>query len=346
MPRYLAIVLASAVAVMLAGFYLMAPGLGPYDMNAAEKKSAAMEASLDAKDEKPGLFAMFVSTLQSELETARKQQLGEYLPKTPEGWKIQKTNHDEIVAFTMDYQLELDINDKSSLRRLSGWGGANMRPTADVKFVKGDKVIFLRLTHRKQTRVDPMNPKLARLLIGAPNEIQPLVLGGLNWTRALYPEERVLNAWASAGHDTAMGVLTNASIDDVEALLSGMDVHAFATLRGRTKDGKPVNAGNQWDGALASADPAKPMDVPDQGRNFVEGVGRDEDEPEPQGAQKSKPVNLLDALKARAGKEDEARVNRAKSGQGSSNGSFQRRAGTFGSNCSQGNGAKFCSTSK
>lgn len=346
MPKYLAIVLACAVVVMMAGFYLMAPSLGPYDLSAADEKLAAQDTSVTEPKEK-NLLGMFMATLQSELEVARKQQLGEYLPKTPEGWKIEKTHHDELVKFTLDYKLKLTINDKSSMRRLSGAGGAQMSPTADVKFVRDDKVVFLRLATRKVTREDPIKATRARLFIGGDGAERGILLGGLEWTQIDYPEVELINAFARVGHDTAIGVLTNASVEEVETLLSGMDLDEFGALRGRTKDGKPVSGGNlAGDGSTDAGDTMVTANAPDPNHNFADGNsarGWDDEEEEPQGAQRSKPVNLLDAIKARAGKDDGPKINRARSNGGSGGGSFQRKAGTFGANCSKSNGAKFCS---
>ena len=345
MPKYLAVVLAGAVVVMMAGFYLMAPSLTPYDMASAERALASKEAEATAPKQKKGILSALMATVQTELETARKQYLGEHLPKTPDGWKIEKTHHDEIVAFTLDYQLDLTLNDKSSMRRLSGWGSTTGARPADVKYTNGDKVIFLRLVGRQRTSDTPLRTATARLFIGREGSKETMQLADLSWERYVYPGTDLINIATPVGYDTAIGIFTNASVEDVETLLSGMDIAAFAGLRGLDKDGKPPieMATVPVETLGGSTDNASMRSRADTGENMIAGLGdsaAEDEEPEPQGAQRSKPKNLLGALLSGGSeKAKKTKINRDRSGSGES---FKRKAGTFGSNCAKANGAKFC----
>lgn len=348
MPRYLAIVLGGACVVMLMAFYLMAPAMQPYNLDSTAQREAAARQEVSNPDE-TGVMAILMERVGTNLELARHQYLGEHLPETPDGWQIEKTNHDEIYKFTLDYKLELDLNDRSSVRRLTGWGSTTMARNTDVKYTKGDKVIFVRLTGRQHTKDDPVGAYNSRIFNGRPTEtVDDYELAGLTWRASFFEGVDIMNMTANVGHDTAIGIFTNASPSEVFELMQGMDLMAFAAERGLDKDGNPAtNDGKQnyINAATMTAEPPENIRAP--GDNFMAGLTEEGDEIETaavepnavnQRPNKSKPTNLLDALLAGAEKEKETKINRPKAGGGS----FERKSGSFSSGCDQAKGAKFC----
>ena len=339
MPKYLAVVLAAATLALIGGLYMMAPSMGPFDMNKAANQEVQRADRLE--NPKPrGLFAMFKDKVDRKLEIARNQYLGEHLPETPDGWAIAKTNHDEIVDFTVDYKLKLTINDKSSVRRLAGWGGTTLARATDVKYVKGDKIIFVRLVGRQKTSETALTTAQARLFHGAVQRSYTTDTMGLSWEGYAYENVGLINIAAITGHDTAIGIFTNASLADVNALLRGMDIVAFGAVRGLGDNGQPAPKADNPYINLAELNADGSSIGPDT--NLVEGIASADDGAAVGETGATSPRNLLDTLLSNSGsdKPSQPEVNRRKSSGG---GSFQNKAGSFSSNCKSGAGAKFCS---
>ncbi|MEM9851566.1 MAG: hypothetical protein AAF761_06175 [Pseudomonadota bacterium] len=342
MPRYLAVVLASACAVMVAGFYLMAPAAKPYDLDKTNREMAETRDRLDAGGQAPGMLAALWSKVDGQFETARHVFLGEFFPATPTGWQIAATNHGEIVDFTVDYKLKLTLNDKKSLRSLAGAGGAaQLTRSQDVKFVRGDKVIFLRLSARQKTREKPANPNFSWLFIGAHRDGPAESIAGLTFQRRVYENASIINLTAQVGHDTTMAVLTNAPMADVRMLLSGMDMAAFAARRGLDENGNPAGPiPAAIDGELKAIETGDVEPAAAPRGNMVAGLGRDATETAAASSDEA-PKNLLTALMKKSQQEEKAavKIRRAPSGGGFASAG----GGGFTSKCQSASGAKFCS---
>ncbi|MEM7441559.1 MAG: hypothetical protein AAF393_18410, partial [Pseudomonadota bacterium] len=177
--------------------------------------------------------------------------------------------------------------------------------------------------------------------------VEGFELAGLTWERYDYPDRDLLNMVAPVGHDTAVGVFTNASLDEVFDLFQGMDLMAFAAVRGLDKNGNPPTGDDVATYVNAATRDVRPdVELRAPGENFVSDLDTSEDEETANSSgssAKKKPKNLLAALLAGKDSEDEdaeaqQEAEKPKAGAGA----FERKSGSFTSACDRSNGAKFC----
>lgn len=359
MDRQIAFILAGATPALGFGGYLMNASTGEYDLNKSAKNETARVERLEKDDDKgQGLFAALLEKANVKMETARNVYLGEHFPETPDGWVLKKTHHDEIVDLTVDYKMKLDINDKSSLRRLSGWGGQSMARTTDLAYRKDDTVVFVRLTFANKKLKSPLSIAHSWLFIGSYTEGPDLLINGATFKTRQCEGTDLINIASQTGYYTGIGIFSNASLAEVEKLLNGMDLCKFASLTGNP-EGAPVVPfltkkepglqamstidseviGTEKEEAVKSVPKASPkgklLDGLSSG-DEVEEVETAEDKP------KKKRKNLLSSLLGGDdGEGNEIRKKRKKSGDEKTGSSFQK-VGNFTSRCQSGQGAKIC----
>lgn len=361
MDRQIAFILAGATLMLGFGGYLMTESMGEYDLDKSAKNDAARVERLEAKadDNKgPGLFAALLEKANVKMETARNVYLGEHFPETPDGWVLKKTHHDEIVDFTVDYKLSLDLTDKSSMRRLTGWGGQSMARTTDLAYRNGDKVIFMRLTFANKKLKNPLNAVHSWLFNGSFSKGPEITLAGARFKTRQYAGTELINIAAETGYYTGIGIFTNASMAEVETLLNGMDMFKFASLTGHPEGGAIVPFLNTGDGGLqamstveadvigsANEDTVKAAPKASPKGNLLDGLdGSDDAEVVEQAkeAPKKKRKNLLSSL---LGDDDEEGISirkKVRSKKSEKKESSFQKIGNFTSNCQSGNGAKIC----
>ncbi|WGI21576.1 hypothetical protein [Amylibacter sp. IMCC11727] len=362
MDRQIAFILAGATLMLGFGGYLMTSSMGEYDLDKSAKTEKARVERLSEPEENkgPGLFAALMEKASVKLETARNVYQGEHFPPTPEGWVLKKTHHDEIVDFTVDYKLDLDITDKSSMRRLSGWGGQSMARTTDLAYHKGDKVIFMRLAFANKPIKKPLSNVHSWLFNGRFTKGDDIVLAGATFETRHYEGHELINIASETGHYTGIGIFTNASMAEVESLLDGMDLYAFASQTGNPDAGssvvpflkgskgglKPVSMISTDDAELAKSDDLEVVRRPKASPtgNMLDGLDAQEEDvdmAEETAKPKKKRKNLLSSLLGGDDDEVAIRINRKKKSGNKSGGSFQK-VGNFTSRCQSGGGAKIC----
>ena len=363
MDRQIAFILAGATLALGFGGYLMYSSMGEYDLDkSAKKEQARVErlASADTDEKGPGLFAALLDKATTKLETSRNVYQGEYFPPTPDGWVLKKTYHDEIVDMTVDYKLDLDLMDKSSMRRLSGWGGQNLARSTDLAYRKGDKVIFMRLVFANKPIKKPLSNAHAWLFDGSFREGPEMILGGATFETRQHKDSDLINIAAETGHYTAIGVFSNASLAEVESLLDRMDMYAFASQTGNPDAGSSVvpflkssEGGLQAVRTLETVDvdalagpvrKAEPKRSPKG--NMLASLSGDaeEDTVEAEEKPKNPRKNLLSSLLG-GGDDDATLLARLKiKGQPkeAQKGSSFQKIGNFTSRCKSGAGAKVC----
>jgi hypothetical protein len=361
MDRQIAFVLAGATLALGFGGYLMTANMGEYDLDKSAKNDAARLERLDesANGKKgPGLFAALLDKAAVKMETARNVYLGEHFPEIPDGWFLRKTHHDEIVDFTVDYGLELDITDKSSMRRLAGWGAQSLVRTTDLAYRKDDKVIFMRLTFANKKLKKPLSSVHSWLFNGNFSKGEDIILAGAIFKQRQVQGTDIINLAAETGYYTGIGILSNASLAEVETLLNGMDMFTFASLSGNPEGGSVVpflktkepglQAMNTIDADVIESErtnmvKAAPKASPKG--NLLDGLDASEDEEVVEQAEekpKKKRKNLLSSLLS--GDDDEGisiKIRKRQKKSEKTGGSFQK-VGNFTSRCQSGGGAKIC----
>lgn len=363
MDRQIAFILAGATLALGFGGYLMTSNMGEYDLDKSAKTDAARIERLEAKaDDKKGLglFAALLEKANVKMETARNVYLGEHFPETPDGWVLKKTHHDEIVDLTADYKLAMDLNDKGSVRRLTGWGGQSIARTTDLAYRKDDKVIFMRLTFANKKRTKPLSNAHSWLFIGNYTSGPDLIINGATFETRQYEGSDLVNIAAATGHYTGIGILSNAPLSEVEALLNNMDMFAFASLTGdpngtavlpfltskepglqaQTMDTQMI--GSASEDTVAKAPKASPKG------NLLAGVDLSEDDEaeaevvEGDAKPKKKRRNLLSSLLGGDDDEDGIEIKKKQKKEDDKKVSSFQRVGNFTSRCQSGNGAKIC----
>lgn len=338
---------------MCVGFYFMTDSAREYDLDKSAKEHEARVARLESGDAEPkGLFNNLKAKFDAKFETARNIYLGEHFPPVPEGWKLVKTHHGELVDFTVDYKLSQQLHDGAGMRRMmGGLGGMSGAPRAtDLAYRKGDKVIFMRLVFANSPIKEPMGNHVNWLFSGSYTEGEPLLIAGATFETRKYEGLDLVNIAAETGHYTGIGVLSNASLAEVERLIESMDLHTFASQTGNPKGGPVVPYLKKTQGLNTMAalevsedegsEVVKRAPKPSPSGNLLDGVAADEDEvvEEPAAKPKKKRKNLLSSL---LGGGDEEPKAKKKSKTAQSGSTFQK-VGSFSSNCQSGTGAKIC----
>jgi hypothetical protein len=356
MDKQIAMILAGATLALGFGGYLMASNMGEYDLDKDIKSDAARVERLETDDGKgPGLLAALWDKANTSLETSRNVYLGEFFPPTPEGWVLKKTHHDEIVDFTVDYKLDLNINDKSSMRRLAGWGGQNLARSTDLAYRKDDKVIFMRLVYANKPLKTPLSNAHAWMFVGSPTKGADITLGGATFETRQYEGTDLINIASETGYYTGIGIFTNASLAEVESLLDSMDMYGFASQTGNPDGGAAVpflTSSNgqglqtmQADVQSGDDTPALKRDPkPSPSGNLLSGLsgGDDSDvETAVEEKPKKKRKNLLSSLLGGGDDAGSILPKRDKKKKGKSASAF-KRVGNFTSRCKSGGGAKKC----
>lgn len=297
MRRTFAIMLAGSLITIAAALYIATQAIrpGPVAPEAGARVARADSAN-DAR-EGPRLVASGGVAVRAVPNPVPGHPLGRYLPRTPQGWSVQEAGAAELAAFAAAAGLE-------QVRPAPEPAGADGEALT-VLFDTGRGRIFLRLHARAQGGEEPVARAAARPVAGAGALAGTLRFAGLTWEQRLHASRDITDLSARVGPDSALALFGDARREDLEELMAGMDLAAFAAFRG-----------------------APPKPVP--------AATREEGSPEA----RRRPATLAEALAARrAAAAAQAPIREEEPGTG-----FGRRVGGFTSRCQSTSGAKFCST--
>jgi len=357
MGKQIAVILAGATLALGFGGYLLSGSMGAYDLDKSAKDVAARIERLETeKTENTGILSSLLDSYETKMETARKTFQGEYFPPTPKGWVIKKTDHGEVVDFARKNKLTMNVNSNGSIRRFTAWSSQHIARTADVAYRKGDKVIFLRLTFANVPRKTELGISLSWLFDGVALQGEDVTLAGATFETRRYKKSNVINIAAKTGFYTGIGVLSNASMEEVESLLTSMDLYEFASQTGHPDGGTVIpffprgggglepmstNSNDTTNGEIAAL---KAAQKPAQQENLIAEADTKEEEAievASESADTKERKNLLSTFLAEMKTQKQKQHPTGKT-KGSKESMFQT-VGSFTSKCKTGGGAKVCS---
>lgn len=213
----------------------------------------------------------------------------------------------------------------------------------------------MRLVYANKPLKKPLSKAHAWMFVGSPTKGADITLGGATFETREYEGTDLINIASETGYYTGIGILTNASLAEVESLLDSMDMYGFASQTGNPKGGAAVpfltsSSGQglqtmQADVQDGGSEPALKRDPkPSPSGNLLSGLdGSDDGEVETavEEKPKKKRKNLLSSLLG--GRDDGGSIlpKRDKKKKDKSGSAF-RKVGNFTSRCKSGGGAKIC----
>jgi hypothetical protein len=289
-----------------------------------------------------------IATLQGVDEVPRMTIMGEFLPKTPNGWVMEKASHADIVRFAETLNKQFSLLDSQSMRQMGGMLNNDLhKPT--VVYTRGEEKMFVRIVHKhKDIGRSEKYLRNNSWLLGSGDNVSmdkeklPIAnFAGVPFEARYWKKTGLLSLRADVSPVTAIAVLTASPNTEVESLMLGMDFESLA------RHGLEAEAADAAVRKLAANKGAKDsaltiLDTETQNINtaagdviVVDAANSDAKAKE----SKDKNKNLLSSLLG-GGQDDDGWFGKKKDKK-KKGGSFQK-IGNFSSNCQSGAGAKVC----